>query len=134
MRMYVALFTCSSFASYLRYATDDKQNHRYWDTTQTGNYIIPSRTAILETIPKVVHQPPKISPKYTASGLYRTFYETRALVGKHSMLSIASILILSAGVLVAYKRRSRRGKGGFFRLGHDERDGLLGGNSGAKHD
>lgn len=59
------------------------------------------------------------------------FYETRAALGKHTVLAIVAFVALAVGGLVAHRRRSRRG--GFFRLGEDK-DGLLGGNSGGKYD
>lgn len=48
-----------------RVIINDQDSGRYWDNTITGNPIIPSRTSILETIPKVVVNPPKIKPKLT---------------------------------------------------------------------
>lgn len=50
-----------------RVIINDEDSGRYWDNTITGNPIIPSRTSILETIPKVVISPPKIKPKLTIS-------------------------------------------------------------------
>ena len=35
----------------------DYDNQRYWDNTMTGNPIVPSRTSILETLPRVVSNP-----------------------------------------------------------------------------
>ncbi|KAG9710340.1 thioredoxin-like protein, partial [Aureobasidium melanogenum] len=46
---------------------NDEDNQRYWDLTSTGNPIVPSRVSILETLPKVVASPPKISPKHKNS-------------------------------------------------------------------
>lgn len=50
-----------------RVIINDEDSGRYWDNTITGNPIIPSRTSILETIPKVVTNPPKVKPKLTIS-------------------------------------------------------------------
>ncbi|KAG9841779.1 thioredoxin-like protein, partial [Aureobasidium melanogenum] len=57
---------------------NDEDNQRYWDLTSTGNPIVPSRVSILETLPKVVASPPKISPKHKNSFfghlIWTTFY------------------------------------------------------------
>ena len=48
---------------------NDEENKRYWDVTMTGNPIVPSRTSILETLPRIVANPPKIGPKSTTTAL-----------------------------------------------------------------
>ncbi|KAL9627963.1 MAG: hypothetical protein Q9164_007436, partial [Protoblastenia rupestris] len=50
------------------------QNRRYWDTTISGAYIVPSRTSILETIPKVIANPPSISSKSSTGATQRIFF------------------------------------------------------------
>lgn len=108
------------------------QNRRYWDTTISGNFIMASRTSILETIPKVIASPPVIKPKSTISNFEKFFFDIRGAISGHPLLSIGTILGLIAAVAWYGRGRIRRTKGGFFRL--DEKDGLLGGNSQGKVD
>ncbi|KAL3418602.1 thioredoxin [Phlyctema vagabunda] len=112
---------------------NDEDNRRYWDTTITGNYIIPSRTSILETLPKVVDSPPRISPKSTISSFEKFFFRIRRAISGHIYLSTVAILGLLAAGAYWGRGRVRRSKGGFFRL-DDEKGGLLGGNSNGKVD
>lgn len=108
------------------------QAKRYWETTITGNYIVPSRTSILETIPKVVANPPKIKPKSTIGSFEKFFFDIRVFLRTHPFLTVALVAGTALAALFAYRKRSRGGRGGFFRL--DEKDGLLGGNSNGKVD
>jgi protein disulfide-isomerase len=111
---------------------NDEDNQRYWDTTITGNAIIPSRTSILETIPKVVASPPKIKPKSTISNFEKFFFNVRGAISGHPFLSIGVIAGIVLGAVMWGRGRIRRSRGGFFRL--DEKDGLLGGNTNGKVD
>ncbi|PNS14649.1 hypothetical protein CAC42_1671 [Sphaceloma murrayae] len=90
-----------------RVVVNDEENHRYWDTTITGNPIVPSRTSILETLPKIVASPPKISPKSTASFFGHIYFTLRHAFASHPVLSTAALLILLA-VLAVYARSARR--------------------------
>jgi len=113
---------------------NDEDSRRYWDTTITGNPIVPSRTSILETIPKVVANPPRIQPKLTISSLEKVFFDIRGAASEHPYLTIGLIGGAILGGFVWGRGRLRRSRGGFFRL--DEKDGLglLGGNSNGKVD
>lgn len=118
--------------------TNAQQNHRYWDNTITGNYIIPSRTAILETIPKVVASPPKIKPKFTVSGFSRGFFEVRAFISERPKTTILLLLLSGATSVWIYRTKVKR-RGGFFRLddSYGEKygaNGILGATAGAKAD
>lgn len=106
------------------------QNRRYWDTTISGNFIMASRTSILETIPKVIASPPVIKPKSTISSFEKFFFDIRSTISRHPYLSVGTTLMIVA--VVAWYGRKRRSRGGFFRL--DEKDGLLGGNGMGKVD
>ncbi|KAK3672035.1 hypothetical protein LTR78_008004 [Recurvomyces mirabilis] len=61
----------------------DYSSHRYWDVTMTGFPIVPSRTSILETLPRVVSSPPKIQPKRTMSVLGHAWWVLKAQVWEH---------------------------------------------------
>jgi protein disulfide-isomerase len=119
------------------------QNRRYWDNTITGNYILPSRTSILETINKVVTSPPKIKPKLTISSFEKIFFDMRVTFSEHPFLTIGCILGLSLGAASWFRGRMKRrgggGSGGHFRLDDnfgikDMKDGLLGANGNGKVD
>ncbi|KAL8648387.1 MAG: hypothetical protein Q9210_005015, partial [Variospora velana] len=106
----------------------DEDNHRYWDRTVSGAPIVPSRTSILETIPKVTSNPPQLSAKSTTGAIQHAFFQARGGMASHPILSLALLI----GVVVgAYwgKGRIRRGKGGvgggFFQL--DGKEGWLNG-------
>lgn len=112
-----------------RVIINDEDNRRYWDTTITGNYIIPSRTSILETIPKVVTSPPKIKPKLTISSFSKVFFDIRGAASEHSMLTIG-VIIGVVVTIVVLSRKKKRSRGGFFRLDDEKNLGLLGGGGG----
>jgi protein disulfide-isomerase len=112
--------------------TKRHQNRRYWDNTATGNAIIPSRTSILETLPKVVASPPKIKAKRTISSIEQVIFDLKSTALEHPILAggLTLVVLLAAGMWG--RRRIRRNRGGFFRL--DEKDGLLGGGYNGKAD
>lgn len=91
-----------------------------------------SRTSILETIPKVVASPPKIKPKSTISNFEKFFFDVRGAISGHPYLSVGVLAGILIGVAMWMKGRTRRSRGGFFRL--DEKDGLLGGPANGKVD
>ncbi|KAG9231405.1 hypothetical protein BJ875DRAFT_469651, partial [Amylocarpus encephaloides] len=107
---------------------NDEDQRRYWDTTISGNFIMASRTSILETIGKVSKSPPQIKPKTTISSFEKFFFDVRGAISGHPFLSIGVIAGVLLGALVWSRGRARRQRGGFFRL--DEKEGLLGGANG----
>ncbi|KAH8804742.1 thioredoxin-like protein [Xylogone sp. PMI_703] len=115
-----------------RVIINDEDNRQYWDTTITGNHITPSRTSILDTIPKVVISPPKIKPKSTIGSFEKFFFHLRGTISRHPWLSIGGIIAIVFGASSFLRRRMRRSRGGFFRL--DEKDVLLGSNTNGKVD
>lgn len=113
---------------------NDEDNKRYWDNTMTGNSIVPSRTSILETLPRIVANPPKISPKSTTTALGHVWWVLRGQMYEHPFLFSGIVLVL-VGLLVWSKRlawrTSDKAKGyGYFKVGEKggPMDGLLGGN------
>lgn len=110
-----------------RVIINDEDNRRYWDQTITGNYIIPSRTSILETLNKVTASPPKIKPKLTISSFEKIFFDIRVTFAEHPFLTIGCILgVALAGASWFRGRLLRRTRGGatggglgHFRLGED---------------
>ncbi|OLN97399.1 Uncharacterized protein C3D6.13c [Colletotrichum chlorophyti] len=123
-----------------RVIINDEDNRRYWDTTITGNSILLSRTSILETINKVVTSPPKIKPKLTISSFEKIFFDMRVSFVEHPFLTLGCILGLAFGAFSWFRSRTRRGRGGHFRLeeswGNKElmKEGLLGPNGNGKVD
>ena len=112
---------------------NDEDYKRYWDNTMTGNPIVPSRTSILETLPRIVANPPKISPKSTTTALGHVWWVLRGQMFEHPILFSVIALVL-IGLMVWSKRamwRSDKAKGyGYFKVGEKggPMDGLLGGN------
>ncbi|OAA58095.1 disulfide isomerase [Niveomyces insectorum RCEF 264] len=96
-----------------RVIINDEDNRRYWDTTITGNPILPSRTSILETLNKVTVSPAKIKPKLTISSIEKLFFDIRATFSEHPFLSIGCVLGLSLGAASWLRGRVRRGRGHF---------------------
>jgi protein disulfide-isomerase len=106
------------------------QNRRYWDVTDTGNYITPSRTSILETLPRIVASPPKLSPKSTIGTFENIFFQIRNFGTYHPYLSVF-VLIGAIFALVQVLRNGSqirqtmsRTSSGYFKL--DGKEGLLG--------
>ncbi|KAF2672792.1 disulfide isomerase [Microthyrium microscopicum] len=96
----------------------DEDNKRYWDTTMTGNPIVPSRTSILETIPRVLANPPKIPPKSSASTIGTVFYRVRSTWRQHPWFSTLLLVGFLIGSYVIARRFRRRpfGSGGWINL------------------
>ncbi|KAH6673784.1 hypothetical protein B0J14DRAFT_512544 [Halenospora varia] len=111
---------------------NDEDSRRYWDNTISGSPIMASRTSILETIGKVVKNPPAIKPKTTISKFEKFFFDLRGAFSGHPFLSVGVIAGMVLGVMMWGRGRMRRNRGGFFRL--DEKDGLLGGGMNGKVD
>lgn len=117
-----------------RVIINDEDNRRYWDQTSTGNYIVPSRTSILETINKVTASPPKIKPKLTISSIEKVFFDIRVTFTEHPYLSMGCILGIAFGCASWFRGRLRRGRG-HFRLEDNAKAPILGANiNGAKVD
>ncbi|KAF7532222.1 hypothetical protein G7054_g8126 [Neopestalotiopsis clavispora] len=113
-----------------RVIINDEDNRRYWDQTITGNYIVPSRTSILETIGKVTASPPKIKPKLTISSFEKIFFDIRMTFSEHPYLSFGCVAGLALGAASWFRGRVRR-RGGHFRLDEnlpikELKEGLLG--------
>ena len=118
------------------------QNRRYWDNTITGNPIVPSRTSILETLPKIVASPPKIQPKNTSSAIGHFFFVLRQRFSNHPLVSVGIAIGVIIGLAIFGRSWIRKSKnavfgttGGFFQLKGDLMEkgaasggGLLGGN------
>jgi protein disulfide-isomerase len=103
----------------------------------TGNPIVPSRTSILETLPRVLAKPPKIPPKSTTSTIGTIFYSTRATFRRHPYLSWFTLVLFSIFAFVSARRLRRLrqrswGAGGLLSL--DGEKGLFGGLSSEKTD
>ncbi|RAR00859.1 thioredoxin-like protein [Stemphylium lycopersici] len=119
---------------------NDEDNHRYWDSTVSGEPIRLSRAAILETIKMVTANPPKITPKSTTGRVYGTYLSVHHFIGNHPFISLGLFVGFFTSLVLLGKSRRRRqfgSTGAYFQLG--EKDGLLGGIGngnfgGAKHD
>ncbi|KAK0511483.1 hypothetical protein JMJ35_006056 [Cladonia borealis] len=113
---------------------NDEDNHRYWDTTISGAPIVPSRTSILETIPKVISSPPKIRSKSSTGVIQRIFFGLRGTATSHPWVSLGMLIGIVIGGIIWSRGKIRKSKGGagFFNL--DEKGGLLNGGSIEKGD
>lgn len=121
-----------------RVIINDEDNRRYWDTTITGNYIIPSRTSILETISKVTASPPRIKPKLTISSFEKIFFDMRITFSEHPYLTIGCVAGLALGCASWFRGRMRRRGGHFFLEDNlpmkELKEGLLGTTANGKVD
>ncbi|KAF2864354.1 thioredoxin-like protein [Piedraia hortae CBS 480.64] len=82
----------------------EHDQHRYWDNTMTGNPIVPSRTSILETLPRAVSSPPKISPKRTTTALGHVWWVLRGQLTSHPLVSAGLVLAIAVAVFVSIRR------------------------------
>ncbi|KIW32365.1 protein disulfide-isomerase domain [Cladophialophora immunda] len=117
-----------------RVVINDEDNRRYWDVTDSGAYIMPSRTSILETLPRIVANPPKLTPKSTIGAFENVFFQIRNFGTYHPYLSFG-LLIISVILLFwvlrngsTIKRTLSRNSSGYFHL--DGKEGLLGTTNG----
>ncbi|BCS08710.1 disulfide isomerase [Aspergillus luchuensis IFO 4308] len=128
-----------------RVVINDQDNRRYWDTSSSGASIMASRTSILETIPLVIANPPKLTPKSTVGTFESVFFFTRTFISGHPIIFFIILTLSVAGATIVARGRSlRRGArggilgvtgntgGGFFNL--DGKEGLLNGGSTGKVD
>ncbi|KAH7031278.1 thioredoxin [Microdochium trichocladiopsis] len=121
-----------------RVIINDEDNRRYWDQTITGNYIIPSRTSILETISKVTASPPMLKPKLTISAFEKVFFDIRMAFTEHPIISYGGVVIAVLFGLRYFRGRLRGGRGN-FRISEnlpvkEIREGLLGNTANGKTD
>lgn len=111
---------------------NDEANHRYWDNTMTGNPIVPSRTSILETLPRIVANPPKIAAKSTTNALGHLWWVIKGQVLEHPLVSTGMLI----GVLIVgfmYGKKHLPQQGGYIKLTEKGgMNGLLGGNAGGQ--
>lgn len=103
-----------------------------------------SRTSILETIPLVIANPPKLTPKSTVGTLESAFFSTHSFISNHPIIFVILLTISIAAITLVARgkgsRRSGRGgilgaggnNGGFFQL--DGKEGLLNGGATGKVD
>ncbi|KAF7558730.1 hypothetical protein G7046_g5431 [Stylonectria norvegica] len=119
-----------------RVIINDEDRRRYWDNTVTGNYILVSRTSIMETLDKIVYGPHVIKPKLTISAFEKVFFDIRITFVEHPFLSVGCLAGVAFGVFSWFRGRTRRNRGGHFRLDDSLglKDGLLGQNGNSKAD
>ncbi|KAL4912335.1 thioredoxin-like protein [Aspergillus aurantiobrunneus] len=127
-----------------RVIINDQDNRRYWDTSSSGASIMASRTSILETIPLVIANPPKLAPKSTIGTFESIFFVSHGFITGHPILFVIILVASIAGVTyVARGRALKRGirggilgiagnAGGLLQL--DGKEGLLNGGSTGKVD
>ncbi|KAI6785102.1 uncharacterized protein J7T54_006744 [Emericellopsis cladophorae] len=118
----------SSLVPYRRMSSTDllSQSRQYWDQTATGNYIMVSRTAISESLDKIVYGPSTIKAKLTVSLIEKFFLDIRKTFVRHPYLSVGSVGGLLLAAWIWLRGRVRRSKG-HFRLDepvHGMKDGL----------
>lgn len=109
--------------------TNSQQNRRYWDQTDTGNFIVPSRTSILETLPRVVNNPPRLTPKSTIGAFENVIFQIRNFGTYHPYISVIFLVGAVVGLFTIMRNGSRiknfgGRERGFIRL--DGKEGLLG--------
>ena len=95
---------------------------------------MPSRTSILETLPRIVANPPKLTSKSTIGAFENVFFQIRNFGTYHPYLSIG-VLIASVFALfwvlkngATIKKTLSRNGSGYFQL--DGKEGLLGTTNG----
>lgn len=120
----------------------EHDNHRYWDNTETGNPIVPSRTSILETLPRVVSNPPRISSKSTTTFLGHAWWVFKGQLFEHPKVSIGVAIGVAIGMGIVVRRNAnllnmeklnelQQRLPGYFKVGEKggPLDGLLGGTA-----
>lgn len=95
---------------------------------------MPSRTSILETLPRIVASPPKLTSKSTIGAFENVFFQIRNFGTYHPYLSFG-VLIISIVTLLwvlrngsTIKKSLSRNSSGYFNL--DGKEGLLGTTNG----
>ena len=95
---------------------------------------MPSRTSILETLPRVVNNPPRLTPKSTIGTFENVIFQTRNFGTYHPYLSVIVLIGAVIGLLALLRngptiRKSlSRSSSGYFKL--DGKEGLLGAPNG----
>ncbi|RMZ81459.1 hypothetical protein DV738_g2256, partial [Chaetothyriales sp. CBS 135597] len=113
-----------------RVIINDEDNRRYWDRTDSGAFIVPSRTSILETLPRVVSHPPRLAAKSTIGTFENIIFRIRNFGTYHPYLSLGILILLVPGLFYVLrnsptiKKSLSRSSSGYFKL--DGKDGLLG--------
>lgn len=94
---------------------------------------MPSRTSILETLPKVISSPPKISAKSSSGALQQVFFQARGASTSHPIVTMGLLIGVCICAAMWGRGRIRKTKGGgFFQL--DGKEGLLNGGAYGKAD
>lgn len=99
----------------------------------TGNYIMVSRTAISESLDKIVYGPNVIKAKLTISYFEKFFLDLRNGVVAHPIVAIGCVVLAVFCFVAWYRGRARRARSGYFRLDDTVsglKDGLLGQQNG----
>lgn len=111
-----------------RVVVNDEANRGYWDNTITGNAIVPSRTSILETLPKLVANPPKIKAKTTHTTMDHFWWTLKRGIIRHPFLNAGIVLVVVIAVSLWVRSKLKSRPGG-VRLGEKSNpmDGLLNG-------
>ncbi|KAL2800305.1 thioredoxin-like protein [Aspergillus keveii] len=127
-----------------RVIINDQDNRRYWDTSSSGASIMASRTSILETIPLVIANPPKLTPKSTIGTFESIFFVSHSFITGHPILFVIFLVLSILGATyVARGRALKRGvRGGILGIAGnapgflhlDGKEGLLNGGSTGKVD
>jgi protein disulfide-isomerase len=84
--------------------TFDK-GYTYWDQTATGNYIMVSRTAISESLDKIVYGPNTIPAKLTISRISKLFRDLGSSFVRHPFMGVAAIIGTLVLAYVGFRRR-----------------------------
>ncbi|OAA47742.1 Thioredoxin-like fold protein [Metarhizium rileyi] len=95
---------------------NDEDNRRYWDQTVTGNYIMVSRTSIMETLDKIVYAPHVIKYKLTVSTIEKIFFDIKVAFVEHPYLSLGCVIGMAFGTFSWLRGRARRARRGHFKL------------------
>ncbi|KAK5998464.1 putative C3D6.13c-like protein [Cladobotryum mycophilum] len=96
-----------------RIIINDEDNRKYWDNTVTGNYILVSRTSIMETLDKIVYSPHVLKPKLTVSYIEKIFLDIRSAFTDHPYLTLGCIAALVYGSYTWFRGRTRPRRGHF---------------------
>jgi len=117
------------------------QNRRFWDVTETGNWITPSRVSILETLTKITADPPKLQSKSSIGFVENIFFQIKNSWVYHPYESSAGMLVFLLVVLYVLRTRGMvnkeklnawglKDRKGYFHLNGNEKGlGLLGGSA-----
>lgn len=111
----------------------------------TGNYILVSRTSIMETLDKIVYGPNVLKPKFTVNVVVKLFRDVKYSFIDHPWLSSGCTIGIAFGLLSWLRGRGRRtaslpiamsssSKGYFHRMTNSAdnfKDGLLGAPNGS---